>query len=87
MKIALSERGLNLLSEEKVEVRFRKKPIGHYFADLIIENSVVVEIKSTARLAPEHSAQTINYLKAGSLKTALLINFGTAKLQIKRLHG
>ena len=61
--------------------------IGYYFADMIVEDEVVVELKAVRELCPEHSAQLINYLKAGRYKTGLLVNFGDPKLVFKRLYS
>ena len=59
--------------------------IGHYEADLVVEGKVVVEVKAASGLRQEHVAQTLNYLKAASLRVGLLINFGRQALQIRRL--
>ena len=58
--------------------------IGEYFADLLIENSLIVELKTAKALAPEHEAQVIGYLKSSRLDHALLINFGSYKFQIRK---
>ena len=79
--------GLKNKLEEKVEVLFRSHSVGEYFAVVVVENEIVVELKAVKELVPEHSAQLINYLKAGRYKTGLLINFGGPKLEFKRLHS
>jgi len=56
-----------------------------YVADFVCFESLIVEVKATENLAPEHLAQVINYLKATKHKVALLINFGSSKLQYKRV--
>jgi GxxExxY protein len=53
----------------------------------MIEDKVVVELKAVKALLPEHLAQTINYLKATGLQTALLVNFGTKRLEYRRLNN
>jgi GxxExxY protein len=58
--------------------------IGQYFADLLIENSLIVELKTARAFAPEHEAQVIGYLKSSRLEHALLINFGSYKFQIRK---
>ena len=59
--------------------------VGDYVADLVVENSVMVELKTVKALDEIHFAQCLNYLKATGLKVCLLINFGTTKIQIKRI--
>ncbi|WP_376692097.1 GxxExxY protein [Wenzhouxiangella sp. EGI_FJ10409] len=59
--------------------------VGHYTADLIIAGRVLIEIKATGNLVPEHQAQLLNYLKTTGIKVGLIINFGNRKLQLKRM--
>ncbi len=54
------------------------------FADLLVENIVLVELKAVKALAPEHQAQIINYLKSTGIEVGLLINFGNPKLEYRR---
>ncbi|MFI5344671.1 MAG: GxxExxY protein [Chlamydiales bacterium] len=84
--IAMKQKGLNVLAEQSFEVIFRNHKIGKYVADLIVENTIIVELKCCTVLLPEHKAQVINYLKASELPVGLLINFGQQKLEYKRLH-
>ena len=84
--VALSQKGLNVGSQVALEVGFRGVNVGRFFADLIVNDVVLVELKAVSRVLPEHKAQVINYLKATGLKTALLINFGTSKIEYHRLY-
>jgi len=56
-----------------------------YIADFLCYNELIVELKAVDKLAPEHTGQVLNYLKATGLKIGLLVNFGTTKLQYKRV--
>jgi GxxExxY protein len=85
--IALHQKGINAVSQEPIAVRFREKPVGQFFADLLVDGEVIVELKAVKSLAPEHLAQVINYLKATGLETALLVNFGNRKVEYRRLHN
>jgi GxxExxY protein len=85
--IALQERGLKAVSQTPVSVRFRGQVVGEFFADILVEDSIILELKATKALAPEHLAQVINYLKATGLETGLLINFGNQKLEYRRLNN
>jgi GxxExxY protein len=58
--------------------------LGEYFADLFIENCLIVELKACRDIAPDHIAQIIGYLTSARIETGLLINLGSAKLQVKK---
>ena len=58
--------------------------LGNYFADLFVENCLVLELKACKALAPEHIAQVLGYLRASGQRDAMLINFGSARLEIKK---
>ena len=58
--------------------------LGNYFADLYVENCLILELKAVKRLAPEHMAQTLGYIRASRQRDAMLINFGGEKLQVRK---
>ncbi len=78
----LKELGLNVLSQVPMPLIYKdvKQDIG-YRLDLLVENKVIVEIKSVENLAPVHFSQTLTYLKLSNIKLALLINFNTTLLK------
>ena len=84
--VALNDRSVKVETEKVFEVLFRKKRIGLYIADVVVDNSVIVEVKSCPSLLPVHQAQLINYLAVSSCPVGLLVNFGSKKLEIRRLH-
>jgi GxxExxY protein len=84
--IALQQKGLKVVAEKPIEVTFRGQGVGQFYADLLIEDTVIVELKAVAALSPEHKAQLINYLKATGIEVGLLVNFGNSKLEYRRLH-
>jgi GxxExxY protein len=84
--IALREKGLNADSQMPVSVIFRGEVVGDFFADLIVNSEVIVELKVVKSLLPIHQAQLINYLKATGLQVGLLINFSKPKLEFKRVY-
>ena len=83
MESALRDAGLTVASQVQMPVYFRGKAISEFKADLVVERSVLVELKATASLDRSHHAQVLNYLKATQLEVALLLNFG-AKPEFKR---
>jgi GxxExxY protein len=84
--IALRQKGLFAKSQVPLSVIFRGEVVGEFFADILVEDRVLVELKSAKSLAPEHQAQVINYLKATGIEIGLLINFGSPKLEFKRMY-
>lgn len=72
--------------EKPYEVWFRNILLPHqFYADFVVLNKIILEIKCVAMLTDEHIAQTINYLKVSGNKLGLLVNFGRGKLEYKRL--
>ncbi len=85
--VVLQEKGFKVVSQAPISVKFRGQVVGEFFADILVENKVVVELKAVKKIAPEHLAQVINYLKATGFETGLLINFGCQKLEYRRLNN
>ena len=77
--ITMKERGLQVETEKPFEVVFRNKVIGRYSADLVVEKTVIIELKCCESLVREHQAQLFNYLKVSGLPIGLLINFRRRK--------
>ncbi|MGI8755817.1 MAG: GxxExxY protein [Acidimicrobiales bacterium] len=84
--IALRQKGLNAVSQVPLQVKFLGAVVGEFYADILVEGKVVVELKAVKSILPEHKAQVINYLKATGIEVGLLINFGNPKLEYYRLH-
>lgn len=74
--IELKKRGLTPATEYAIEVKYEGLLIGEYFADIVVNELVILEIKSVKALAVEHEAQLLNYLKATTYEVGLLLNFG-----------
>lgn len=68
----------------RIPVRYKGKLVGDYFADILVEDRVILELKALNGLTSEHEAQLLNYLKATNHKIGLLIDFGTRRVQVKR---
>ncbi|MBC8508120.1 MAG: GxxExxY protein [Anaerolineales bacterium] len=77
--------GLSVVQQHPIDVIYDNLVVGQYFADLLIENHVLVEVKVTRDLTDVHAAQCLNYLRATGMPVCLLINFGRPKVQIKRI--
>ncbi len=77
--------GLGVEQQKSIQVRYRGVVVGDYVADLVVEGSVLVELKVVKQFDEVHIAQCLNYLKATGLVICLLINFGAPKLQVRRV--
>jgi GxxExxY protein len=82
----LRKKGLTVLQQVKLAVCDEDGTVvGDYIADLIVNDSIIIEVKAVTGLTSEHMAQTINYLKTTGRELGLLINFGQQKIVFKRL--
>ncbi|MGD8253251.1 MAG: GxxExxY protein [Syntrophobacterales bacterium] len=82
--VELRKRGLEAESQVPVKVKYKGTEVGEYFADIVVENQVIVELKSVDFLQKIHEAQLLNYLKATGYKVGLLVNFTHPKAEVKR---
>ena len=76
MVIELRKQGLEVTAQAPVTVLYEAEVVGEYFADLLVANAVIVELKAAKDLCDEHDAQLLNYLKAAPHEVGLLLNFG-----------
>jgi GxxExxY protein len=85
--VALAEKGLQACKEYSLAVHFHGQIVGQFYADILVEEKIILELKSVSTLTDMHKAQLINYLKATGIEVGLLINFGSPKLQFSRHHN
>lgn len=85
MCIELEERGLHVRQQYCIPVHYKGQMVGEYYADLFVEEKVIVELKAVERLLPIHEAQLVNYLQGTGIELGLLINFGGSVI-IKRKY-
>ncbi len=85
--LALELTGRQVAFERQVpiSVMYKQAQVEEYRADFLIEGKIILEIKATDALIPEHYTQALHYLKATGIRLALLLNFGTSSLQFKRI--
>jgi len=81
--IVFDEKGIHAVSEYPLSVTFHGQTVGSFYADLFVEDRVIVELKAVAALSDVHKAQLINYLKATGIDIGLLVNFGNPKLEFR----
>src|SRR4051812_19526365 len=75
LTVELRKSGLSVVQQQPMNVLYDGLVVGEYFADIIVENALIVEIKALSALSDAHKSQIINYLKATSMRLGLLINF------------
>ena len=83
LRIELEKLGLRVKQQEPVNVTYEGEIVGEYFADLWVDESVVIELKAIQTLAKVHEVQLVNYLTATGIPTGLLLNFGSS-VQVRR---
>ncbi|MEQ1921395.1 MAG: GxxExxY protein [Pyrinomonadaceae bacterium] len=84
--VALSQKGLEVVAQTALKIKFRNVIVGDFYADLIVNKKVLIELKTVNRILSEHKAQAINYLNATGIEVGLLVNFANPKLEYYRLH-
>lgn len=84
MLIELEQSGLSARPQQPIEIYYKGIPVGNFMADILVENLVIVELKSVRTLVPGHEAQLVNYLVATGKPVGLLLNFGERKVEVKR---
>lgn len=85
MMVMLNRNGIVAQQQVPLKVMFQGVVIGDYFPDIVVENQIILEIKSQDRIIDANKAQTLNYLKTTGLKLAIILNFGKTKLDYERL--
>jgi GxxExxY protein len=81
----LMTRGMKVEIEKPLPVNYKGQLLGEYFADLVVADQIILELKAISSIAKAHEAQAMHYLAATGLKLAIIINFGAPSLQYKRI--
>ncbi len=85
LALELRRRQLRVDQQRGIDIHYRGEVVGAYFADLMIEDRLIVELKAVSGLSPVHEAQCINYLRATGLRLCLLMNLARPRLDIRRI--
>ena len=85
LMVLFAENSIQAVQQFAIPVTFHAQVVGDYIADIVVENSVILELKALDKISEIHKAQTLNYLKATNFRLALLINFGKWKLEYNRM--
>lgn len=81
----LKKNGLKAIQQAPIKVCFEGEIVGEYFADVLVEDKVILEIKCVEGITDVHRAQVINYLKATELRLEIIVNFSRPKLEYERI--
>lgn len=85
LALELKKHGFRCEQQVPISVRYDGIRVGEYFADLLINEEIIVELKCVREFDDVHMAQCLNYLKATNLQTCLLANFNKARVEVKRI--
>ena len=85
LMVELQSRGLRAINQAPMKVLYKEKIVGDYLADILVEDEVIIELKTVDKIEKIHEAQLLNYLKATGKTVGLLVNFRHPKAEIKRL--
>ncbi len=82
--IELRNKDINVKQQYPIKVTYKGEIVGDYMADILIEDKIIVELKTSESISDAYRAQIINYIKATGIELGILINFGTKKLEYER---
>ena len=85
LMVLLRKEGIKAERQAPITVYFDGEVVGDYYADILIDNKIILELKAAVNIADTHRAQTLNYLKATGLRLAMILNFGKERLEYERL--
>ncbi len=85
LMVLLKREGIPAKQQATIPVRFMGENVGDYYADILVDDKIILELKSVKTIIDAHRAQTLNYLKATGIKLTIILNFGKKKLEFERL--
>ncbi len=85
LRILFRNNGIQVKTQHPITVRFEGEVVRQYYADMLIEDKIILELKVAERISSAHKAQALNYLKGTGLKLAMILNFGPKKLESHRV--
>lgn len=85
--VELKSIGLKVIAQHPINVFYKDINVGHYFADIVVNDKVILELKATDKIKPIHEAQLINYLKATRVEVGLIFNFGIRAEFVRKVYS
>ena len=83
--ILLDREGIPAKQQAPADVYFQNKVVGQYFVDILVDNKIILELKTVDAISDVHKAQVLNYLRATGIKLGLILNFAKPRFEYKRL--
>jgi len=83
--VELARAGIPFQRQQQFKIYYKSECVGEYFADIVVDGKLLIELKALSGFNREHDAQVMNYLKASGLAVGLLLNFGISRLGIRRI--
>ena len=78
-------RNIAVETQKEINVSYKNEIVGSYFADILVDGQIIIELKAVSALLPLHETQLLNYLKATGIKLGLLVNMGSKRVEYKRM--
>ncbi len=85
MMFLFRREGIQAKQQAPIKVYFEGEVVGEYFADILVEDKIILEIKALDKIVEAHIAQTLNYLKATGIRLGIILNFGKKRFEYERL--
>ena len=85
MMVLFKRRNISAIKQAPIDVYFENEIVGHYVADILVGDKIILELKSVEKINNAHRAQALNYLKATGKRLAIILNFAKEKLEYERL--
>jgi len=85
LMILLDREGIPARQQAPADVYFQNKVVGQYFADILVDNKIILELKTVNAISDVHKAQVLNYLRATGIKLGLILNFAKPRFEYKRM--
>ncbi len=86
LAIELRKRGFQIVRQQPIKVHYDGVVVGNYFADIVVDNTVIIELKAMEALHSNHANQLVNYLKATEMEVGLLLNFGEEPEAARKIY-
>ena len=85
LMVLLNKVGIEAVQQAPMTVMFEGETVGTYFADILVDGKVIIELKTVSEISDIHKAQALNYLKATGLNLAMIFNFANARMEYQRV--
>lgn len=85
LMVLFKREGIKVKQQTPITVYFEGEIVGEYYADILVEDKIILELKAVEKILDVHKSQTLNYLKATGLQLAIILNFSKEKLEYERL--